>query len=170
MIEVSSRVVTRAEARARAVTAAQAALAAERENRTRLRLERESFAAWLIPFVVVGCTAWIGLLALGNVRQRRVEIGILRALGLRSRQILLVFLSKAILLGAVGAVLGYAAGFAVGVAAGELTPGAQTVEKLFDPVLLLLVLFAAPVLSGLASWIPAITAAYQDPAEVLRQE
>jgi len=170
VIEVASKVVARAEARDRARVTAEEALAAERENRARLRREIEAFAAWLIPFVIIGCTAWIGLLAFGNVRQRRGEIGILRALGLRSAQILLVFLTKAFLIGIIGAVLGYTGGFALGVAAGELTPGAQAVGNLFDPVLLLLVLFAAPVLSGFASWIPALIAARQDPAEILREE
>jgi len=170
VIEVSSRVVARAEARDRARVTAEAALAAERQNRALLRSERETFAAWLIPFVIIGCTAWIGLLAFGNVRQRRGEIGILRALGFKSGQILFVFLSKAFLLGIIGSLSGYLVGFSVGVVSGELTPGAQAAGKLFDPVLLLLVLLAAPLLSGFASWIPALTAARQDPAEVLREE
>ncbi|MBN2289708.1 MAG: ABC transporter permease, partial [Candidatus Glassbacteria bacterium] len=126
VIEVESKVVTRAEARDRARATAETALSAERENRARLRRERETFAAWLVPFVIIGCTAWVALLAFGNVRQRRGEIGVLRALGLRSSQILFVFLSKALLIGVVGAAAGYAAGFAVGLGFGELAPGLQT--------------------------------------------
>jgi putative ABC transport system permease protein len=170
VIEVDSKVVTRAEARDRAKITAATTLAAERENRARLRRERETFAAWLIPFVIIGCTVWIGLLAFGNVRQRRGEIGILRALGLSSGQILLIFLSKAFIIGIAGAVPGYIAGFSVGVAGGELFPVTRAITQLFDPWLLLLVLLAAPVLSGFASWVPALIAAQQDPAEVLREE
>jgi len=170
IVEVDSKVVTRAEARDRARAAAEMALAAERANRTRMRGELEKFAAWLIPMVIIGSTVWIALLALGNVRHRRNEIGILRAVGLRSVQVLNIFLAKAILLGIIGAFLGYLAGFAVGVASGEMAMNMQTAGKLFNPGLFFLVLFTAPLLSALASWIPALIAAGQDPAEVLREE
>ncbi|MEA2062133.1 MAG: FtsX-like permease family protein [Gemmatimonadota bacterium] len=170
VIEVSSRVVTRVEARDRAKHTAQNALVAERENRARLRAERESLAAWLIPLVLIGCAVWIGLLALGNVRQRRGEIGILRAIGLRAGQIFLVFLTKAFMLGVAGAVLGYAAGFMVGLVSGELSPGLESAGRLFDPLLLTMVLVFAPLLTVMASYIPALLAARQDPAEVLREE
>ncbi|HUU29024.1 MAG TPA: FtsX-like permease family protein [archaeon] len=170
VIEVDTKVIARAEARERARVTAERALAAEQDNRARLRRERENFAAWLIPLVIIGSVAWIALLAWGNVRQRRGEIGILRAIGLRSGQILLIFLAKAFLLGIIGAVLGYAAGFAVGVVSGELTPGTETAGKLFSPGLLLLALVSAPMLSGFASWIPALVAARTDPAEILREE
>ena len=170
IVEVDSKVVTRAEARDRARAAAEMALAAERANRARMRGELEKFAAWLIPMVIIGSTVWIALLALGNVRHRRSEIGILRAVGLRSVQVLNIFLAKAVLLGIIGAFLGYLAGFAVGVASGELTMNMQTAGKLFNPGLFFLVLFTAPLLSALASWIPALIAAGQDPAEVLREE
>ena len=170
VIEVDSKVVTRAEARDRAKAASQRALAAERASRVRMRGEVEKFASWLIPMVIIGSTVWIALLALGNVRSRRNEIGILRAVGLRSVQILNIFLTKAVLLGLIGAFFGYLAGFAIGVASGELSPNAQTFARLFNPGLLLLVLFSAPLLSALASWIPALIAAGQDPAEVLREE
>lgn len=170
IVEVDSKVVTRAEARNRARAAAEMALAAERANRTRMRGELEKFAAWLIPMVIIGSTVWIALLALGNVRHRRNEIGILRAVGLRSVQVLNIFLTKAILLGIIGAFWGYLAGFAVGVASGEMAMNMQTAGKLFNPGLFFLVLFTAPLLSALASWIPALIAAGQDPAEVLREE
>ncbi len=170
IVEVDSKVVTRAEARDRARAAAEMALAAERANRTRMRGELEKFAAWLIPMVIIGSTVWIALLALGNVRHRRNEIGILRAVGLRSVQVLNIFLAKAILLGIIGAFLGYLAGFAIGVASGEMAMNMQTAGKLFNPGLFFLVLFTAPLLSALASWIPALIAAGQDPAEVLREE
>ena len=39
-----------------------------------------------------------------------------------------------------------------------------------EPRLLLLVLVAAPVLAALASWLPAVYAAQQDPAVALKEE
>lgn len=61
-----------------------AAIAAEKVARARLRKTRESFAAVVVPLVLGGSAVWIGFLALSNVRERTVEIGILRAIGVRS--------------------------------------------------------------------------------------
>jgi ABC-type lipoprotein release transport system permease subunit len=127
-------------------------------------------AAVLVPVVMLGSGIWIGLLALANVRERRGEIGILRALGLRSRQIVFVFLAKAAVIGLAGACLGYLLGRAAA-ALWRDAPGAPPIElALVDPRLLLLVLVAAPLLAALASWLPAIWAAQQDPAAILREQ
>jgi len=149
----------------------------EQAGRESLRAEREALAAWLVPLVILGCIVWVGLLALANVRRRRVEIGILRAMGVRAGQILSVFLARALLIGLIGAVVGYAVGFAVAVvwgareAAGEALGGqAVGVAALFGSVLLAGTLVLAPLLSALASLVPAMLAAQQDPATVLREE
>jgi putative ABC transport system permease protein len=82
----------------------------------------------------------------------------------------MIFLGKAIVIGVVGAGLGYLAGRLIGAAWRE-APGAPPVPMaLIDLRLLMLVMVAAPVLSALASWLPALLAAQQDPADVLREE
>ncbi len=170
VIEYASQALTRAEARQRAATEAQTSIQREKDGRATLRGEREALAAVLVPVVLVGSSIWIGLLALANVRERRCEIGILRALGLRARQILLIFLGKAVVIGLGGAAFGYVVGRVVG-ALWRDAPGAQPLHTAFiDPRLLLLVLVAAPVLAALASWLPAMSASQQDPAVVLREE
>jgi hypothetical protein len=166
VIEFASQAVARAEARQRAATVARESIEAEKLQRGRLRRAREEFAAWLVPVVMIACGVWIGFLMFGNVRERRAEIGVLRAIGLRSRQILLVFLSRALWMGLLGGVAGYAAGFCVGT--GFCEPGVAA--RLFRPDLLALVLVAAPALAVIASWIPSVLAAQQDPAVVLREE
>ncbi len=170
IIEFASQALARAEARTRAGAEAEESIRREKEGRAKLRSEREALAAMLVPVVMLGSAVWIGFLALANVRERRAEIGILRALGLRSRQVLLIFLGKAVVLGLVGAALGYVAGRLIGAAWRE-TPGAPPIEMaLIEPRMLLTVLVAAPVLAALASWLPAMVAAQQDPADVLREE
>lgn len=169
VIEFATQAVARAEARNRAAAEAVDAIERETQGRARLRNQREALAALLVPSVLVGCAVWIGLLALANVRERGGEIGILRALGLRSRQVLCLFLGKALLTGLAGAALGYLAG-AVSAALGrEALTGAETMQFLADPRLLLPVLLGAPLLAGLASWLPALLATQQDPAVVLRE-
>ncbi len=94
-------------------------MTAERQSRAALRRQHDAFAAWLIPLVLAGCVVWLGVVTLTNVRERAGEIGILRALGVRSAQVFALVLSRAALVGLVGALLGYGAGILVGTAAGD---------------------------------------------------
>ena len=173
VIEYASQAIARAEARQRAAEEAQAAIAREKLNRAKLRQEREAFAAILVPVVVLGAGVWIAFLSFGNVRERRVEIGILRALGVQSRWIMAIFLSRAMMIGLVGAFLGYGGGLLVG-AFWQETPGATNqgtvAAVLFDPALAVAVLVGAPLVAALAGWLPSFLAAQQDPAEVLSAE
>lgn len=170
VVEYASQAIARAEARQRAKVEAESSIQREQEGRAKLRSEREAMAALLVPVVMVGSALWIGLLALANVRERRGEIGVLRALGLRSRQILSIFLGKAVVVGLAGAGLGYLAGRVMGELWRE-SPGTPPIPLAFiDLKLLLLVAAATPLLAALASWLPAVGATQQDPAIVLREE
>jgi hypothetical protein len=178
--ELTSQALARAEARnraaveakaARAQAAAEAAAAVANERRARaaLRQQQDALAAVLVPLVVLGCIVGLGVLTLYNVRERGVEIGILRALGLRSRQVFLLVLARVAAAGLIGAVLGYTAGVLAGVAWGWALDERPTDLALFEPGLLLLVLAATPALCALVGWLPAMLAARQDPAVLLRE-
>lgn len=160
IIEFSSQAIARAEARDRAASEAAAAVEQEKVSRAKLRAEREASAAILVPVALLGAAVWIGFLAFGNVRERAVEIGILRALGLRSWQVLVLFLSRALVTGLVGAAVGYAGGV---LATMPAMPS-------FQLRWLAAAVVGAPVLAALAGWLPAMVAARQDPAEVLSRE
>jgi putative ABC transport system permease protein len=170
VIEYASQALTRAEARQRAAAEAQASIQREKESRQKFRAEQEALAAVLVPLVMLGSGVWIGLLALANVRDRRGEIGVLRAVGLRTHQLLFIVLGKAVVIGLAGGFVGYMAGRVIGALWRE-APGAPPIRMAFvDPHLLLLILVGAPLLAVLASWLPAIIAAQQDPATSLREE
>lgn len=163
----------RLDARFRVAALSQETVEKEAAHHARLGSEREAFAMWLIPLTIMAATIWIGLLAWGNVRERRAEIGILRALGLRARQILAVFMAKAAVIGCLGAVMGCLAGYGLGLAwsAAEGVPlSASVVRSLFDGRLFALVVALAPLQACIASWLPALVAAQQDPAVILREE
>ena len=170
VIEFQSQMLARAEARQRAAAEAKAGIEHEKQGRARLRQTRAEFAAVAVPLVALASAVWIAFLSLANVRERRAEIGVWRALGLRSRQILVIFLTRASLMGAAGAVLGSGVGLIVGAGWGEGTSAALGRSPLLDPRLLLLVLVGAPLLAVLAGWLPALAAAQQDPAAVLNSE
>ena len=156
----------------RAKETAETSLAREQEDRLKLRVEMETFASWLIPLVSIASMMLIVLLTLANVRERSYEIAILRTLGYRSRQIRSLFLTKALLIGVIGAAIGYIIGFlavaSIGTGSGSVS-GPETIAALFDVRILVIVLVAAPGMSLLASLAPAMIAARRDPANILRE-
>ncbi len=168
VIELGDRALARAEARNTAHETAVAAFESEKLSRSQLKDQRESFSTWLVSLMLGGVGIWVGLLAIGNVRQRRQEIAILRAIGLRSSQVMIVFLGKAFLAGVVGSVSGLLLGLGLGVAFNGSSD--VSVFATVDATLLVTALVLAPVLALLGSWFPALSAASQDPAVVLQEE
>ncbi|MBM4069777.1 MAG: FtsX-like permease family protein [Planctomycetes bacterium] len=164
IIELGPQAQARAEARNRAAREARQAIKREEEHRQELKDQTEELAAVLVPVVFLGCLLGMGLLAFQNVRERASEIGIFRALGMRNRPIMAIFVGKAVLTGLLGALLGYVVGTITGVI---LSEAGFAISSLFDPEMLLLVLVGTLLLSVLASWFPAREAVRQDPATVL---
>ena len=160
IVEIKTIADARAQARERARIDGQATVA---------RLSR--LARRLLPLLTLTAGAIVGLLSLSNVRERRSEIGVLRAIGLRSRQILALFLSKAALLGLLGGVCGYFIGLSVGgIWSGESAIDEAVDVALFQPYLITAAVLITPLLVIAASWLPAVIAATQDPAVILREE
>lgn len=160
VVEKASKLVAREEARQKVKAEGRAALQREADGRTTLRREREQLTSILVPLIMIACAAWVGFLAFGNVRDRTTEIGILRSLGVGSMKIFTIFLLRAATMGLAGGALGLAGGLLLGHMMG-VESGATVI---------MMALFVAPILSILASWIPAIIAAQQDPADILRKE
>jgi len=83
-------------------------------------------------------------------------------------------LSKAALVGLVGAVVGSLAGLTFGLLTGQTSatpPGElRSVIGGIFPLLFLFSLVLAPLLSVIASWLPAMLLARQDPALVLQSD
>ncbi len=134
------------------------------------RLMTEKYFGFLMPFITIVCLAWIGILAYMNVRERRREISILRALGYGSGKVAFLFLGKAIVIGLAGAVIGFSAGTVIASQYGsdifKLT--VSMINSAFH--LLYWSLFAAPVVTATSFFIPAMLAVTQDPAVTLREE
>ncbi len=170
VLEIADKSHARGRARDRAHAAAEAALAEEAQRRADLQLQRESLASWLIPAVWCSAAAIVGVLALLNVRERFSEIGVLRAFGLRAGQVLRLVLARGLLVGILGAGLGLFA--ALG--ACWLYDGAVPLQTIaVSPTARqegLLLMAAAPILTMLVAWPPALLATQRDPAAVLGQE
>lgn len=143
-------------------------LAETAHSREQVQGTLETLAAVTTPVVVLASAIWVGLLALANVRERRTEIGLLRALGKGSSTIASLLLGKAALVGlsgaAVGVLLGIGAAWLLGVEALDVAA-----ERFAVPwTVMAYALVGAPLLSAVASYLPTVVALVQDPAIVLR--
>jgi hypothetical protein len=146
------------------------ALQAEQEHRDTLRLQLRKFTFWFVPVVLTFNFSLVVVLAFADVNRRRLEIGLLRAIGFKSKQIFQLFLAKALLMGFSGAFIGSVAGFGIALLLTSSRVGEQAIQLLVNIPLFLVILLYAPVLVLAASWIPASMAADQDPAVALREE
>jgi ABC-type lipoprotein release transport system permease subunit len=139
------------------------------EARARQRLMAERYASFGLALLLVLSAAIVCCLAVLNVRERRGEIGILRALGHRSGRIAALILGRALVVGGIGALVGAVSGSAVASVFGRevfrVTAGAVRAE----PAILLVAAIAAPAFAALASAIPTVLAVTQDPATTLRE-
>jgi hypothetical protein len=127
--------------------------------------------AVIVPAVVIACGIWIGVLAAVNVRDRYQEIGVMRALGYGSGKITALFLGKAVIVGLLGAIIGFLVGTYLALHFGPeiFKMTAKTVMKPQLPLLAWSIIFA-PLFAAVSSFIPAMIAAAHDPAVALRQE
>jgi putative ABC transport system permease protein len=129
----------------------------------------ERTAGIAVPFVVVIAAAWIGVLAMLNVRERRSEIGVLRALGFRSGPIAGLFLGKAVVVGVAGAIVGFAIGTGLALWLGPevYSVTAKQIVPLYSVLGWSVVV--APLFAAVASLLPTTVAVLRDPAEALRE-
>ena len=173
VIERGSRALARTEARIKVAEQGRMLIEKEKQDRHELRSEREHLASILTPVVVTACAVWIAVLGLTNVRARREEIGILRAIGVGTRHILVMFLSRHVLVGSMGGAIGFAAGVCAAVYFSAVREGARigvAEMSLSWFGLLVISVIGAAVLAVIAGWIPTMIATRQDPADVLREE
>jgi putative ABC transport system permease protein len=124
---------------------------------------------------VLGGVAGISLLVAGvgiintmtiSVMERTKEIGIMKAIGSKSTDILLLFLSEAIMTGFIGGALGAGLGLVVG----QLIGNSIDMPVSTSPMLGFGVVVFAMVTTSLAGLYPAWKASSMHPVEALRSE
>ena len=139
------------------------------DARAKQRRFSERSAALIVPLIITVSLLWLGVLATFNVRQRRDEIGLRRAIGHGDCAIAMRLLGRALVLGIVAATLGYLAGTAVVLHWGADVFQVTAASLRPAPQLFLWSLGITPLFAMLASLLPMTAALRTDPAAILSE-
>ena len=140
------------------------------DARAKQRQASERVSAFAVPTTLLVAAVWMFVLMVQNVRQRRAEIGLWRALGTGSGRIAALFLGKAAVLGGLGGLCGWALGTAIALRWGPGLFPVTAASLRPDASLLLPALGLTPFFAAVATFLPAMMAVAQDPAETLRSD
>jgi len=166
VVEFTVRAKAREQARKAIAETASRELKDIQESRATLRRTLSGFSLLFSGFITLVSIFLLLFLYGNNVRERKSEIAILRALGVSAASIHSLFMAKALILAFIGSFAGCITGM---LAAGIFSPHYKSL-----PVSTLLVTTCAIVLissfsSLLACWWPAHSAASRDPGLVLNE-
>jgi ABC-type antimicrobial peptide transport system permease subunit len=126
-------------------------------------------AAAVLLTLIIGGLSLVNTMFLA-VAERVREIGLKKACGATTFNIMREFLGEATLIGFLGGVIGYGLGTLITIVANASTPSGQSALFLITPSLTILAIGFATALGAVAGVLPAWRAAHLDPAVALRNE
>jgi putative ABC transport system permease protein len=131
-------------------------------------LSRISTLLWIVTIAaLIAAALAVAATSAGTVLERRVEIGIMKAIGASNSLVSGIFLAEQLMLAVIGGVVGYVCGAALARVLGESVFGSPAPVNF---VLLPVVLGIAAAVAVIGSLIPVRRAAGLDPAPILKGE
>jgi len=135
----------------------------------------------IIQIVLLGIaliSLFVGIIGIMNtmftsVMERNKEIGIMKAIGAKNKDILKIFLIESGLLGLVGGAIGIIIGLGIAWSVGFVSTqilGKSFLQASFSWELIVLSLVSSTIIGSLAGTLPAIQASKEKPADTLRDE
>ena len=114
----------------------------------------------------------IAIIIYTSVLERRKEIGVLRSIGARKKDISTVFISESAILGVISGAIGILLAYILSLIADTILTAILGIPDLaqlawWHPVMMMLISVALSILSG---FVPARIASNKDPVECLRSE
>jgi len=119
--------------------------------------------------VFIGAVGMLNTMLM-SVLERTREIGVLRSLGWRRRQVLWMILKESLLLGAVGGLCGIPIGLGLGALVGAAGIWGGAIEPTYTPLLFVRAVAVAMVAGTIGGLYPAWRATRMRPVEALRYE
>lgn len=166
VVEFTIRAQARAQARKVIAETAANELKDIQSSRGKIRKTLSSLSLLLSGIMTIVSVFLLLFLYGSNVRERRSEVAILKALGVSEASIHSLFMAKALILAFAGSIIGCATGVATALALSD-HPEAMPFSNLV--ILTTSIVLAACFLSLLACWWPTKYAASRDPGLVLNE-
>ncbi len=140
------------------------------DAREKQRKMTDKYFIYLFPIILIICALWLGSVTMTNVKERSAEIGIMRALGFTSWKISMQFFLRALLIGFMGAIIGFVIGTILSY---QLGPNIFSVAKTYikpNYIMLLLAVIIGPLFAALSSLLPVLWSVNRDSAELLKAQ
>ncbi len=118
----------------------------------------------------------VGAITIANtvyatIRRRTREVGMLKAVGAKNSDVMVMFLFETLILSSLGGVLGIGSGYVVAkIIADLVTKAFVTFQPSTDPLLIIGSFMLAVIIGPISALVPALYAAKLSPTEALRYE
>lgn len=138
------------------------------EGRLQTIGQLKRFSLGMAGVIALISMALVFITMMGSVNDRKVEIGIFRAIGYRTGQVMGIILLEAGLVGLLSGVIGCLLGLAAAAAALPMMAQSNNPQLLVQWQVALPSVLSVTLVSLLAAWYPARRAGKMDPADALR--